>query len=198
MPTELLPEFHIAILTETMLANTLDIPGFYSAHALAKVNQIGRPAGGVSCYYKGNIGKPSHIHTSDNTIIIKTANSTLIGMYISPTASINDATESLAQALSHTEPEESVNLAGDFNCRIDKPSHRSKILLEALEEEGFTLTNDPMDYTYFAPNGSSTIDLILYRSQNKKLLITNQKQHWPRTVAPTRKHVPVVAIIHNT
>lgn len=54
-------------------------------------------------------------------------------------------------------------IAGDLNARIDKPTTKTELILETLEGSGYNLVNMK---TYIAPNGTSTIDLVLYRGKD--------------------------------
>ena len=163
-------------------------------------NQIGRPSGGVSCFYTERIGKPRNMYIGDNTIIIRTEDLTIIGIYISPAEPTSNAIETICQALAQTGTQENIIIAGDFNSCIDKPNLRSKIILTTLEEEeeGFTLTNNPNDHTYYAPNETSTIDLILYKPKDDYFNVINHKDYWPTSAATIRKHIPIAAQVNCT
>ena len=94
-------------------------------------------------------------------------------------------------ALELTDPEIPTLLAGDLNCRMDRPNSKSQALMELMEEVSFTLTNAAQTKTYISHNGSSTIDLIFYQGNELKL------QSITITAVsasnPIRKHLPVRA-----
>ena len=58
-----------------------------------------------------------------------------------------------------------------------------------MQEEGFTLVNNPELTTYIAPNGTSAIDLIFYRGEGIK--IQGQIGLWSTDAALIRKHIPI-------
>ena len=76
--------------------------------------------------------------------------------------------EIVISALELTDPEIPTLLAGDLNCRIDRPNSKSKALIELMEEEGFALTNTAQTKTYISHNSSSTIDLIFHCGNETK------------------------------
>ena len=51
-------------------------------------------------------------------------------------------------------------MAGDFNCCIDSDHKRGRELMEFCEVFNFICLNESHIYTYFAPNGRSTIELL--------------------------------------
>ena len=179
----------VIIATETMITEKLDIPKYYSRHALATPKARGRPEGGVSCIYKNTIGKVEKIITEENLVILKTPKLTIIGIYISPANKTDDATEQVAKAIAHTRNDENVILAGDLNCRIDKQNSKTDLIMEQLQAEGYCLINKKEKVTYIAPNGTSTIDLIFVRG--KDILPTEHHVAGCHKTATLRKHLPV-------
>ena len=150
--------------------------GFYAIHKYATPT-AGRPAGGVTCFLKGTMGKIEVLSKKEDTVIIRTTEATLIALYIPPGVPIEDIVGTITEATEQTKNEENVILAGDFNCRTDKPNTKTDILLDILEEEGFKLANRREDPTYIAPNGTSMIDLIFYRGKsNSKKGYGRQRQ----------------------
>ena len=99
----------------------------------------------------------------EKMVIVKTPGITVIAMYMNPEATAEKVVENILSAVEHTEQDERVILAGDFNCRIDKTNVKTELVVEALQEEGFTLINKPQLITYIAPNGTSAIDLVLFK-----------------------------------
>ncbi|KAJ4430745.1 hypothetical protein ANN_19336 [Periplaneta americana] len=47
-------------------------------------------------------------------------------------------------------------MAGDFNCRTDKPDRKALAVFETLEEEGFSLANQEQEPTYIVDMGKAT------------------------------------------
>ena len=67
------------------------------------------------------------------------------------------------------------------------------MVLEFLEEQGFTLPTERDTPTYIAPNGTSTIDLLFYKGKHIK--IAEQKGLWYSSTTSLRKHIPTTTII---
>lgn len=164
IPQKTIEETDVLILTETFLTEKTDITGFYNIHTYAQPT-AGRPAGGVSCLVKGTMGKLEKTHKGKNLVIVKTTIATIICIYIPPGTTTENTTEIISHAIEQTRNDENVILAGDFNCRIDKPSIKTEILINTLEEEGLRLINKKEMPTYVAPNGTSVIDLVFYRGE---------------------------------
>lgn len=182
-------------MTETFLQEPLDLPGFYGVHAYARATG-GRPAGGVSCFLKPSAGKILECRKETNTTIVKTTKLTLIGVYIPPNTATEEVIDTLLRTTSHVADQPNVILAGDINCRTDKASQKTDLVLEALEEEGYTLANDKTFKTYFAHNGASAIDQVFYRG--KSLRILKQEGLWTSGAALIRKHIPVSTTLEIT
>lgn len=85
--------------------------------------------------------------------------------------------------------EKNVIIAGDFNCRIDKPNNKTSTMLDILQEEGFRLINKAEEITYIAYNGTSTIDLVFYRG--KDITVKNQQRKLYTSTTPLTKHIPI-------
>lgn len=187
-PPDLTLNYDVVIMTETFLQEPLDLPSFYGVHAYAIATE-GRPAGGVSCFLKPTAGRILEYKTEINAIIVKTTRLTLIGVYISPATATEDVIDTLLRTTSHAAGHTNVILAGDINCRTDKPSIKTDLVLETLEEEGFTLANEKTFRTYFAHNGASAIDQVFYRG--KAIRIVKQEGLWASGASTIRKHIPV-------
>mgnify|MGYP000250499100 CR=1 FL=1 len=185
-----LKEYDVIALTETLTTTPIELQRRYSAHSPATQGHAGRPYGGISCYVGPKMGSIHYRHAEEDYVLIKTDVITLIGMYIKPRTSIEEIIETIMNALSHTTASEPTVITGDFNCRLDNETRKTKMLIEALEEEGFSLANRADHKTYFAPNGSSTIDLTFYRVHDTQLI--SQKVDYRSPLAPLRKHTPVI------
>jgi hypothetical protein len=123
----------------------------------------------VSCYYNPALGQAKHVESRENTVMVQFNNLQIIGIYIRPLCSADEVVEAIMFALELTDPEIPNLLAGDVNCRMDRPNSKSQALMEPMEEEGFTLNNAAQTKTYISHSGSSTIDLIFYRGNELKL-----------------------------
>lgn len=187
--TETITKYDAIILTETFLKEDYSLKGYYAIHSFAQPT-AGRPAGGVSIFVKPSLGSINRIIKYEKTIIIRTADATIIGLYINPQTATEDAAGKVAEAIMQSTGDKRVILAGDLNCRIDKPNNKTELILDSLVEEGYTLINKPTLKTYIAPNGTSSIDLVFYRGEGTKII--NQKGLWTSDMAPIRKHIPIV------
>ncbi|PSN36637.1 hypothetical protein C0J52_22292 [Blattella germanica] len=190
IPETALQKYDIVILIETFATKSIEIAGKYSTHTLAIQGAAGRPSGGVSCYTSPTMGQKYFEHTEENTVILKTNIITIIiGLYFNPKADIVDVIDSTIHAIRFTNPEEVVILAGNFNRRLDTNNQRSRILIDTLEEEGFRLINKPDQKTYYANNGSSTIDLVFLKGN---LRVLKQEVLMTSELSTIRKLLPVI------
>ena len=121
-------------------------------------------------------------------VIVKTPEITIIAMYINPQAKAEKVVEKILSVAEYTEQEERVILAGEFNCRIDKANVKTELVMETLQEEGFTLINMPQLITCITPNGTSAIDLVLFKGIGIKA--QNQNGLWTSGVAPKENTYP--------
>lgn len=169
-PGKLLSNHDILIMTETLVTCNIEIPGFYSKHVFATQGPRGRPMKGISWFYKPTIGEPSCIYEQEHTLILQTERMNFIGLYIEPLTPIEDVIEIVMTAIAKATPRSNIIIAGDLNCRIDTSNHKSRELLQMMIEEGYTLVNEQHNRTYFAHNGSSTIDLIFYKGTSLEIL----------------------------
>lgn len=186
-----IPTHDILILTETFATKEIDLQGYYGTHSLATQGEAGRPSGGVSCYFKPTLAPIRILQKTTNTITVQTKLFTVIASYYQPGFQIENIIEELNEALAKAE-DNPILLAGDYNCRTDKRSHKTELLLEYLQEEGFELINNPKHPTYICHNGSSTIDLVFLNSRMKAM--TNSMQSTIIQL-PYRKHLPVLTTI---
>lgn len=173
------------------MTDNIDIPGFYATHVNATQGPRGRPIRGISCYYKPSIGKILNTYQDEDTIVINSENLTLIGHYFEPRTPIEDIISTIMTALAQANPGRNIIVAGDMNCRIDLADHRSDELLNLMKEEGFKLLNKRDNKTYFAHNGSSTIDLIFYKGP--ELNLTEHRVCYNTAGTPLKKHCPIIA-----
>ena len=126
-PINTIAKHDAIILTETFLTEEYNIHGYYGIHSFAQHTE-GRPAGGVSIFLKPSLGTIKNTIKDDNTVIIKTTEITIIGLYINPQTKAHDAIEKIMEAVSHTTSDKRILLAGDLNCRIDRPNHKTDLV----------------------------------------------------------------------
>lgn len=189
-PTDIFNSSDILVLTETYLVKHIDLEGFYSIHSLAEKPQKGRPSGGVSIFYKPWIGPMETVHKEENLVIVKAETFTLIAIYARPNAEVEHIIEILTAALGKIRnAAENIIIAGDMNCRLDKPDTKCRATLNFLQEENFELINDPEQKTYISHNGSSTIDIVLIRGHG--IQVVSQEALWSTSTTPMRKHIPI-------
>jgi len=180
------------VFTETFTTEPIDITGYYGMHAYGKKTE-GRPMGGVSCYMKPTLGSFKIIHKDENILVIQTELIAVIAVYIRPQATSEEVIETIGTAVVAAEKQDKIIILGDINCRIDKKNTKTEIVMEMLREEGFKLANSKEMPTYIAHNGTSAIDLVLYRGKEIKLI--EQKGLWSSSMTPVRKHIPIATTL---
>lgn len=79
-------------------------------------------------------------------------------------------------------------LMGDLNCRIDRSSVKTQMVIHFLTDYRLKLLNREVEYTYIAPNGRSTIDLIFTDCQGQTHIKIEKNA--------IRKHLPVTTELH--
>lgn len=189
MPDNNILRNDILILTETFLTDSTHIEGFYSTHSLATQGQRGRPSGGITCMIKPWLAPLRVVHKTENTIVLRIKNATIIGCYFQPDFNAQGIIDVLSEAIGKTDKDDPVILAGDLNCRADTPNRKSKSVFSFLEEEGLKLITNK-EPTYICHNGASTIDLIF---ANKRVKLYSQEVETMSGAATIRKHIPVLA-----
>ena len=187
-PDTITQNHDIIVLTETFLTEYTAIPGYYTTHSYAVQKQEGRPSGGVSCIYKNKIWEKIAEYKEDNMVHITTTYLEIIGLYIPPQTNIEDAIEKIASAVSRLDHKKPAILAGDINCRIDKPDKKTQEVTKLLQEEGFCLANRTDVMTYIAPNGCSCIDLVFKKGNEIEI---EQQTIKTSSTSPLRKHLPI-------
>lgn len=191
MPVNIFKE-DIIILTETFLTKESSIQGYHSHHSLARQGPAGRPSGGISCFYKPWLAPTQEFRISPNLLLVQLRALTVACAYYQPDHSIQYIIDDLGQAFKIIGKQHSIIVAGDFNCRMDKPTIKSNMLIDFMKEEGLTLMNNYEEPTYICHNGRSTIDLIFSSANVGKKdikILTNT------ALSPFRKHQPVVASV---
>ncbi|KAJ4430491.1 hypothetical protein ANN_22707 [Periplaneta americana] len=150
------------------------ITGYYSTHVTGKPSQQGRPSGSISCFYKPTLGQAKETRVTENAVIVKLENITIIGVYLRPQTTAEKMVECIVKILELVDPATPTIIVGDLNCRLDKPDRKCRVLLE-LMEEGIQIVNKANQPTYIGHNGTSTIDLILYHGD--KITVKTHSVH---------------------
>lgn len=187
MPVNIL-DSDIIILTETFLTREHSIEGYYMHHVLAHQGERGRPSGGIACFIKPWLSPCKTTYQTANTLIVQTKSITVISGYFQPECTAEFIIDELSEAIAHIDPRIPTVLAGDFNCRTDKPNTKSTLVLDYITETGMALINDKSAPTYIAPNGTSVIDLVFV---NNKIETSQKKIGTHTATAPMRKHLPL-------
>lgn len=191
MPVNIFTE-DVIILTETFLLQETELQGYYNHHILAKQGLTGRPSGGISCFFQPWLAPSSAIQITPNLLIIQLKGIAVVSGYYQPECTVQEIIEDLTEAFNKIENQQPVIVAGDFNCRIDKENQKTRMLVNYIVEEGFSLLNNPNEPTYICHNGRSTIDLIF---RNPWLETKSIKILADSATVPLRKHQPVIASV---
>ena len=168
MPENIL-DCDIIVLTETFLTEEISLPGYYALHTLATQGDRGRPKGGITCLIKPELVPCSIVYKSDNALTVKTKYIFITCVYFQPYCTEQFIIETINDAMEMIPNDEPAILIGDLNCRTDKKTEKSTLVLEHIKSEGLHLVNNPTDPTYIAPNGTSVIDLMFTNSQVKEI-----------------------------
>ena len=178
----------IYMFVETMDTNALHIfDGFYTYTAPAKKPRRGRPIGGITVTANKNT-IPSLVSSSSQVVVMSfryfAERGTVLACYFNPLCTIDEIMTVLMDVLPTTGP---CVVVGDFNCKMN--SQKGEMLVEFLDNIGFSLANDTDTPTYICHNGTSVIDLIFHR----EVIVTSfQQLH-----CQYRKHRPLRLEISN-
>ena len=148
----------VCLLGETMATSPLSIGRMKSHESLATKGERGRPSGGLFAGFSGPekfvlmSSGPSHLHCRLRNIHI-------MCFYFNPETEVETIIQDTVGVVNEAGPGP-VIVAGDFNCRIDKDDEKGLMLTSAMGALGLELLSERKDPTYFAWNGSSTIDLM--------------------------------------
>ena len=183
-PENIIKNHDIVILNETFLTEDWSHEEYYCIHSFATQGNTGRPKGGISCLIKPNLSHFLIQMNTGNLLLVKTKLCPLISVYFQPEYKEGNIIDEISAALNIVQKSEPLILAGDLNCRIDQPDHKSITVIGFLQEEGLSLLNNKEEKTYIAHNGTSTIDLVFVNSA-----ITPVYQEVLNVVA--RKHLPI-------
>ncbi|KAJ4426886.1 hypothetical protein ANN_26685 [Periplaneta americana] len=81
-------------------------------------------------------------------MLVVASNINVIAAYFQPhtnAVEIIDEIDTLIKQCVNNKP---AIIAGDLNCRLDVGNYKTKLVIRTLEEEGFTLMNNPQIPTY--------------------------------------------------
>ena len=174
----------ILLFSETFATKDTEISGFHGIHSPAKKGEKGRPTGGLSCFVKPHLQPFSGIKCTDNTITITTRAVNIVGAYFPPNIEPENIIDDIGKAMETIDNDKPTILAGDLNCRIDKWNTKAQTVIDLLMNYGLRLLNQEQEFTYVAPNGRSTIDLIFTDSQEHAQIKIEKYA--------IRKHLPVI------
>ena len=147
------------------------IPNFLVLDVPAVKQQHGRPMRGLAISIKTRLcSKYTTTHLSTDSLVISLPDiSTSRCCIYSPSNTNPDNIQyNISNCLVNIPRNDTIIMTGEFNCRIDSDHKRGHELIELCEGFNLTCLNESHIYTYFAPNGRSTIDLLL--SNNPRLL----------------------------
>ena len=180
-------DYDILLFTETFDTSDITINNFYGAHSPAKKGDRGRPSGGISCFIKPHLQPINVLDCTENTLSITTKIINIIGAYFAPNTQAETIIDELGKALENIDGDKPTILMGDLNCRIDKREAKTQEVIDFLMDYRLQLLNKGEEYTYIAPNGRSTIDLVFTNNQGHNQLEIRK--------VTLRKHLPVVVNI---
>jgi len=194
----ILSRYDICTLTKTFMRKETAIsnPKFYNFHVYAKqTRERGRPSGGITCLIKPHLAPFEVLLKEEDLITVQTRNGAIIAAFFNPDRFAVDIVDSLSKAISALQRKQKIILAGDFNCTIDKIRGKTDEVPEFLHMEGLVLQNQRNEWTYIAPNGGSTIDLVLTRGFQTR----GPARPLNSAGAIIRKHIPMcLDVIQNT
>ena len=179
--------FDLLILNETFQLQSLSLKGFYCFEALAKKQNAGRPIGGITVAVKPD-GVPRLLFSTVNCVAVETDAFIILNFYFSPALDCLAVLEEVAEKLCSLDLSKACYVTGDFNARIDvQDVEKSSLLIDLLEDFGFFLLNDRMEFTYYCHNGRSTIDLVFANQEGAFVTVEDEN-----SIILNKKHVPVV------
>lgn len=168
--TDLFKNADLVMLTETLdTEDKINHPGYYKISSLALKPDKGRPVGGMALLYKPHL-ELIEVSKSDNKIHATTPFGHIFSYYYNPDTNIADIIEEITHDISNIDNTTTCIIGGDFNCRMDSHCTKGDTLLHLMNTYHFRLMNDPNEPTYYAHNGTSTIDLLFVRSKKINVL----------------------------
>ena len=123
-----------------------------------------------------------------DTLTVTTRSLNIVGAYFPRNTEPENIIDDLGKALENTDDTKPTILMGDLNCCIDRSSVKTQMVIDFLTDYRLKLLNRELEYTYIAPNGRSTIDLIFTDCQGQT--------HMKIEKNAFRKHLPVTTELH--
>ena len=74
---------------------------------------------------------------TEDLVIANLQDITIIGVYLRPQTTVEKVVECIVKILELVDPATPTIMAGDFNCRLDKPDRKCQALLQLMEEGVF-------------------------------------------------------------
>ena len=181
------------ILTETWATKPLNLHNFYAVNCSAeKTVGKGRPRGGVSVFYRQQIGKIRVRLAEDNCIVIEGDRINILAAYMRPEESTITKLEKITQYIQLIENELPTMLVGDFNVRLDKPEKASTITFtEAIADMGFWIVTDPTIVTFDGPQGKSVIGIFAMRGITCDRVRYIGEKHHMEAGGKFKSHIPL-------
>ena len=152
VPENLFNKYDVVILTETFLRTEWNTEHFNAIHSFATQGPKGRPKGGITCFIKARLSPFKILSKSNNILVIQTKLCNIIAAYFQTDYDEEDLIDKVTAALNLIPRRDTVVMAGDLNCRIDKNHPKAVRLLEAFQKVGLSLINDEEEKTYIVPN----------------------------------------------
>ena len=159
-----LNDYDILLLYETLMIEKPVLQNFLAFDVPAVKQQHGRPLRGVEICIKTHICSKFITRHSSTELLVISLHDILISLcckYSPPNNNLGDDQYNISNCLVNIPRNDTIIMSGDFNCRIDSEHKQGSELIELCEGFNLTCLNESHIYTYFAPNGHSTIDLLL-------------------------------------
>ena len=178
--------FDVVLLNETFQLELTSIKSFYCFEELAIKENAGRPAGGLLVAVKPYLN-PKKLFSSRFCVAIETSHFAAIIFYFSPIVESLTLVEEVAERLCDMDLTEPCLVFGDFNARMDVPDNeKAMLLLDVMDDFGFSMLSNKHEHTYICHNGKSTIDLVCSNCPG-----TDVKLETTSDIMLYKKHIPI-------
>ena len=141
VPENLINKYNAVILTETFLRIEWSMEHFYTIHSFATQGPRGHPKGGITCLIKTRLSPFQILSKSSNILVIQTKLCNIIAAYFQMDYDEVDLIDEVTAALNLIPRRDTVVMAVDFNCRINKNHPKAVRVVEAIQKEGLSLIN---------------------------------------------------------
>lgn len=188
--------FDVLVLTETFATDEFCLRGYQGCHVKAVKGQgRGRPKGGVSVLWDQSCGNGIVRYVGEDCMVVGFKDWDLIALYCSPVLSGDEVVDRILECWGQSDGHQVV-LAGDLNCRLDKPElPKNKSIIATLEGLNLRICNDVQLPTYVDTMGGSSVIDILATSYDESQL--NVPKHViGRNISVLRKHIPLSVDIY--